>query len=231
MPCAGSRSATIIERLDTPGRTWPPAGRVRGHIEPFPRTRCRGRRPLCAGEARYSSDRGAAQDAVWDSIDYFGDRWTQQVLAVFFFDAYRHEDIRAHTRCSTNLLADRLRLLLEHGLMQVYAAVTHGFAYARSVEFLQQPPMQTLVWMRMPGDIIFAVGAGLLALFVAKLYGRRARPLRASPYGTAGAPWRRLPFPRSGTRPLDRTTTHVSVLGWNRAHARTKRPHFSARVA
>ena len=26
--------------------------------------------------------------------------------------------------------------------------------------------MQTLVWMRMPGDVIFSVGVGLLAIFV-----------------------------------------------------------------
>ncbi len=54
--------------------------------------------------------------------------------------------------------------------MQVHAAVTHGFWYARSAEFLQQPLMQTLVWLRMPGDVVFAAGAGMLALFVAKLY-------------------------------------------------------------
>ena len=66
--------------------------------------------------------------------------------------------------------------LLPHGLMQVHAAVTHGFWYARSAEFLQQPLMQTLVWLRMPGDIIFAAGAGMLALFVAKLYIGKAKP-------------------------------------------------------
>ena len=48
--------------------------------------------------------------------------------------------------------------LLPFGLMQVHAAVTHGFWYARSAEFLQQPLMQTLVWLRMPGDILFSVG-------------------------------------------------------------------------
>ncbi|HEX5651064.1 MAG TPA: nitric-oxide reductase large subunit [Steroidobacteraceae bacterium] len=56
------------------------------------------------------------------------------------------------------------------GLMQVYAAVTEGFWYARSAEFLQQPLMQTLVWLRMPGDVIFSVGVCLLALFVFRLF-------------------------------------------------------------
>jgi nitric oxide reductase subunit B len=53
--------------------------------------------------------------------------------------------------------------------------VTHGFWYARSAEFQQQPLMQTLVWMRMPGDVVFSIGAGMLALFVARLYIGRPR--------------------------------------------------------
>jgi len=74
--------------------------------------------------------------------------------------------------------------LLPHGLMQVHAAVTHGFWYARSAEFLQQPLMQMLVWMRVPGDVIFSVGVGLLALFVAKLYIGKSKPV-AVPVGAA----------------------------------------------
>jgi nitric oxide reductase subunit B len=56
------------------------------------------------------------------------------------------------------------------GLLQVHAAVTEGFWYARSAEFLQQPLMQTLVWLRMPGDVVFSVGVGLLVLFVFRLF-------------------------------------------------------------
>ena len=32
-----------------------------------------------------------------------------------------------------------------------------------------EPVMETLVWMRVPGDTVFSVGAILLALFMAKL--------------------------------------------------------------
>jgi len=63
--------------------------------------------------------------------------------------------------------------LLPLGLMQVYASVTHGFWYARSAEFLQQPLMQTLVWLRVPGDIVFSVGVIALAWFVVRLWIRR----------------------------------------------------------
>jgi nitric oxide reductase subunit B len=76
--------------------------------------------------------------------------------------------------------------LLPMGLMQVYAAVEHGFWYARSADFMQQPLVQTIVWMRMPGDITFAAGALMLALFVARLFIGKARPA-AVPVATATA--------------------------------------------
>ena len=43
-------------------------------------------------------------------------------------------------------------------------------AYARSAELMQQPIIQLLVWMRVPGDTIFSVGALLMAWFVARLW-------------------------------------------------------------
>ena len=68
------------------------------------------------------------------------------------------------------LAAMALFSLFPYGLMQVHAAVSEGFWYARSAEFLQQPVMQLLVWMRMPGDVIFSIGVLLLVAFVAKLW-------------------------------------------------------------
>jgi len=60
------------------------------------------------------------------------------------------------------------------GLLQVKAAVEHGFWFARSPEFMHSDLIETLVWMRVPGDILFAIGAALLALFFARLFiGRR----------------------------------------------------------
>ncbi|HEY2471876.1 MAG TPA: nitric-oxide reductase large subunit [Terracidiphilus sp.] len=52
------------------------------------------------------------------------------------------------------------------GIMQAWASVEHGTWYARSAEFLQTPTMQFLRWMRVPGDVLFAVGAALLGWFV-----------------------------------------------------------------
>lgn len=59
--------------------------------------------------------------------------------------------------------------LLPVGLMQTWASVEHGYWFARSSEFMQTPTMQTLRWMRVPGDTIFFLGAVALVIFVAGL--------------------------------------------------------------
>lgn len=56
--------------------------------------------------------------------------------------------------------------LLPVGLLQTWAAVEHGTWWARSAEFMQTPLMDTLRWLRVPGDTIFAVGAVILGWFV-----------------------------------------------------------------
>ena len=48
--------------------------------------------------------------------------------------------------------------LLPVGLMQTWASVEHGLWYARSAEFLQTDTMNTLRWLRVVGDTIFALG-------------------------------------------------------------------------
>lgn len=60
--------------------------------------------------------------------------------------------------------------LLPLGLLQLNAALEHGYSYARSAEFMSQPIVHLLVWMRVPGDTIFSVGAVLLAWFVMRLW-------------------------------------------------------------
>jgi nitric oxide reductase subunit B len=52
------------------------------------------------------------------------------------------------------------------GIMQAWASIERGTWYARSADFLQSPTMQALRWMRVPGDVLFALGAALLAWFV-----------------------------------------------------------------
>jgi nitric oxide reductase subunit B len=56
--------------------------------------------------------------------------------------------------------------LLPIGLLQTWASVEHGLWYARSAEFMQTGLMETLRWMRVVGDTIFAAGMLVLGWFV-----------------------------------------------------------------
>ncbi len=56
--------------------------------------------------------------------------------------------------------------LLPVGLLQTWASVEHGMWYARSAEFMQSELMDTLRWLRVVGDTIFATGAIALGWFV-----------------------------------------------------------------
>jgi len=64
------------------------------------------------------------------------------------------------------LLLMVLLSVLPIGLAQTWASVNQGLWYARSIEFMQQPALETIRWLRLIGDTIFAAGAVALALFV-----------------------------------------------------------------
>ena len=59
--------------------------------------------------------------------------------------------------------------LVPAGIYQAWASITHGMWYARSPELIHSRFMETLVWLRVPGDVIFAVGTLFLALFAWRL--------------------------------------------------------------
>jgi nitric oxide reductase subunit B len=59
--------------------------------------------------------------------------------------------------------------LLPVGLLQTWASVDQGYWYARSSEFMGTPLMQTLRWLRVPGDTLFAAGAFALVVFIAQV--------------------------------------------------------------
>ena len=56
--------------------------------------------------------------------------------------------------------------LLPIGIIQFHASVSEGLWYARSEEFMQQPLLQNLRWVRTFGDVVFIVGAIAMALQV-----------------------------------------------------------------
>jgi len=79
-----------------------------------------------------------------------------------------------------------LLTLLPLGTWQLLAAIENGYWYARSEQFMQQPLVELLVWMRMPGDIVFSIGAITFTWFVIKLWVRPGRE-EAVPVGTRPA--------------------------------------------
>ncbi len=64
------------------------------------------------------------------------------------------------------LAAMVLLSLLPIGLAQTVASVERGLWWARSADFLQSPPLETLRWLRIVGDTIFSSGVLSLAWFM-----------------------------------------------------------------
>ncbi len=95
--------------------------------------------------------------------------WSDKVLGIAFWCM------------NIGLMAMVVLSVLPVGLMQTWASVESGYAFARSPELLQQPIMATFRWMRVPGDTVFAVGA---LLFVAFVFGVGRRTTSPTP-GTA----------------------------------------------
>lgn len=60
--------------------------------------------------------------------------------------------------------------LLPQGLWQAYNSYAHGYWFARSAEFIHSRIMEWLVWGRVPGDTVFAVGVAALLAFLLQLY-------------------------------------------------------------
>lgn len=63
-----------------------------------------------------------------------------------------------------------LLTLLPMGLLQLNAALEHGYWYARSAEFMGQPLIHMLVWLRVPGDTIFSIAALMLCWFTLRVW-------------------------------------------------------------
>ncbi len=70
---------------------------------------------------------------------------------------------------NVGLSAMLLLSVLPVGLLQAWASMNVGMWYARSAEFLNSPSMRALKWMRVPGDILFTLGALVLGYFVVGL--------------------------------------------------------------
>jgi nitric oxide reductase subunit B len=92
-----------------------------------------------------------------------GLHWNERILRTAFWSL------------NIGLALMALLTLLPLGTLQLLAAIDHGYWYARSAEFMQQPVVELLVWMRVPGDTIFSVGAVAFTWFVISLWIRPKR--------------------------------------------------------
>ncbi|HEY8025040.1 MAG TPA: nitric-oxide reductase large subunit [Burkholderiaceae bacterium] len=59
--------------------------------------------------------------------------------------------------------------LVPAGIYQAWASISKGMWFARSPEVIHSHIMETFVWMRVPGDIVFTCGVLFLALFALRL--------------------------------------------------------------
>ena len=77
--------------------------------------------------------------------------------------------------------------LLPAGIYQAWASITKGVWYARSAEVVHSPFMETMVWLRVPGDIVFSIGVLFLIVFMWQLVfkNRPARKLAAEKLAAA----------------------------------------------
>ena len=88
--------------------------------------------------------------------------------------------------------------LVPAGIYQAWASITQGTWYARSPEVVHSDLMTTLVWLRVPGDIVFSVGVAVPgAVRLAPAGQGQARPAGAGASARlsrsrAGRPARRL---------------------------------------
>jgi nitric oxide reductase subunit B len=73
--------------------------------------------------------------------------------------------------------------LVPAGIYQAWASVTEGLWFARSAEIVRSPLMETIVWLRVPGDVVFAIGALFLGVYALRLL--RGRGERALAEGEA----------------------------------------------
>ncbi|MEY4543974.1 MAG: hypothetical protein RL685_169 [Pseudomonadota bacterium] len=83
------------------------------------------------------------------------ERWNNRLIGVGFWSL------------NIGLLAMVLLSVLPIGLVQTWASVEHGYAYARSPELMQLPALQVLRWMRAPGDTLFGIGICVIVAFIA----------------------------------------------------------------
>jgi nitric oxide reductase subunit B len=66
------------------------------------------------------------------------------------------------------------------GILQLYHSVSHGYFYARTLQFITGGVHPVLEWLRLPGDAVFIFGGILPLLYLSWLSIRYRRPVAGS---------------------------------------------------
>lgn len=85
-------------------------------------------------------------------------RWSERLLSISFWCL------------NIGLFMMTFLSLLPQGLWQTYVSFNDSYVAARSADLMHHPIMEGLVWARVPGDIVFAVGVGAFALFFVRAF-------------------------------------------------------------
>jgi nitric oxide reductase subunit B len=88
------------------------------------------------------------------------------------FDGSRHADrmlAPAFWGLNVGLAMMVFLSLLPAGIYQAWHSVNTGLWYARAPEIVRSTVMETLVWLRVPGDVVFSLGAVFLGVYAVKL--------------------------------------------------------------
>ncbi len=88
-------------------------------------------------------------------------RWNQRALSIAFWCL------------NIGLGMMTLLSLLPQGLWQTYVSFNDHYAAARSAELMHHPIMEGLVWGRVPGDVVFAIGVGAFVVFFVQAFFQR----------------------------------------------------------
>ncbi|MFP5393207.1 MAG: nitric-oxide reductase large subunit [Gammaproteobacteria bacterium] len=70
--------------------------------------------------------------------------------------------------------------LLPAGIYQAWASISKGMWFARSPEVVHSAFMEAMVWLRVPGDLVFSVGIAFLTLFMWRLVFKAREQRRAA---------------------------------------------------
>lgn len=67
------------------------------------------------------------------ALNIFGDHWTMLIIREFFYGSSRFKDLQQETGIAKNLLSERLKMLLEEGIIQKTDVGERGTRYAYSL--------------------------------------------------------------------------------------------------